>query len=140
MLSNNWLIRGSSSQIEEFQQRPVPDYLMCADCVYKKDNVPHLLQTMHALSGDNTRILMCFKEYNPESTRVLWSQLEAYFEIEKVNNQAFYGCLLFCFHIFLFSTLFLFFSFLFLFFSLYSSFTFSFFLFVYFFPYWLVGK
>jgi len=42
---------------------------------------------MHAISGDNTRILMCFKEYNPESTRVLWSQLEAYFDIEKVARQ-----------------------------------------------------
>uniref|UniRef100_A0A1B6GTJ3 Uncharacterized protein n=1 Tax=Cuerna arida TaxID=1464854 RepID=A0A1B6GTJ3_9HEMI len=62
-------LKWGSSDIDTFSS---PDVLLATDCVYYKESVEPLVQTMVALSSDKTEVIVCQEERDSEQQQQSW--------------------------------------------------------------------
>ncbi|XP_054268520.1 protein N-lysine methyltransferase METTL21D-like isoform X2 [Macrosteles quadrilineatus] len=73
------------------QNFPPPDLLIAADCVYYNESVEPLVETMVALSSENTEIILCQEERDTEKQQQAWKMFlqlfNKHFDCEKVPTK-----------------------------------------------------
>ncbi|XP_046671991.1 protein N-lysine methyltransferase METTL21D-like [Homalodisca vitripennis] len=62
-------LKWGSSDIDTFSP---PDVLIATDCVYYKESVEPLVQTMVALSSDKTEVIVCQEERDTDQQQHAW--------------------------------------------------------------------